>query len=122
MKTQSMSIQEFMNGKKNEVKRIDNKKMMIRIAGLTTAVLILSADYAFASTTGIDAKARELYFDKLLVFGKWAIVLKGGWDTINKALKEDFDGAKKGFFSYLIVYLILWGLPWGLDQVEDVFA
>jgi hypothetical protein len=120
MKKQSMSIKEFMEG---EHKRPNiNKKAIIKVTVLTAAVLVISVDPVLASSTGIDEKARELYFDKLLVFGKWAIILKGGWDTINKALKEDFDGAKKGFFSYLIIYLILWGLPWGLDQVEDVFA
>lgn len=115
---QSMSIKEFVN---EDYKRNKNKTF-IRVIAVTTGILLISTDIAFASTTGIDTAARELYYDKLLVFGKWAIIIKGGWDTINKALKEDFDGAKKSFFSYLIVYMILWGLPWGLDQVESVFV
>ncbi|MGY0692593.1 hypothetical protein ACW2QC_07335 [Virgibacillus sp. FSP13] len=121
---QTIKFDDFLNRnfkKENKVvSHFKNHKKIYFAAG-TALVFLGIPDITFAST-GIDVKARELYFGKFMTFAKWAIIIKGGWDTINKAMKEDFDGAKKSFFSYLIVYVILLGLPWALDEVEGVFA
>lgn len=104
---------------------IKRNKRFYKIVGVATGVSLLiigTPNIAFAEITSIDVRARDLYYGKLLKFGKWAIILKGGWDTINKAIKEDFDGAKRSFFSYAVVFAILMGFPWVLDEVEDVFS
>ena len=68
----------------------------------------------------LDAKAEELYNGKFLTLAKWVIIGKGGWDTLNKVIKEDFDGAKKSFIQYLVVYATLAALPFALNQVDEI--
>jgi hypothetical protein len=125
-----MSISEFMNGKKKaepEPFRVKFERhltkygMAYKIAGATAVILVAGGgfDYAFAST-GIEAGAQQLY-SKLLSLGKWIIIFKGGFDIIKRMTDGDFDGAKKGFLSYLIVYIFLLGLPWAMDQVDSLF-
>lgn len=99
-----------------------NKKIYIAAGSALVILAVPHVGFAAPGENAIDIKARQLYFGKFMTFAKWAIGLKGGWDTINKAIKEDFEGAKKSFFSYVIVFAILMGLPRALDQVEEVFA
>lgn len=75
---------------------------------------------AYAADT-FDIKATELY-TKFIRIAQIIIAFKGGWDVLHKALKEDFDGAKKIGFQYLIVYGVLLGLPHGLKLVEKLFT
>lgn len=89
-----------------------------KVAGVT-AVLIMTGDVAFASS-GIDIEARKLYRE-LIGIGKWIIVFKGGFDILKMIGSGDLDSAKKSFFGYLLTYLLLLGLPYGLDKVDDIF-
>lgn len=122
MRTHAMTITEFMN--RNYVK--ERPKSIYSSAGkaavLTAAVSFLGTDLTFASTAAdaVDAQGKALYYDIISV-GKWILIGKGGIDTIKSATNGDLEGAKKHFFSYLIVYLALLALPWGYDRVEDVF-
>lgn len=102
------------------ISHMERNKIAYRIIGTTIFVLLASVDVAFAASTGIDAGGRKIY-SKLTSIGKWAIIVKGGWSVINDTLKGDFDVAKKSFFQYLMVYVILLGLPWALNEVEVVF-
>jgi hypothetical protein len=124
MRTESMSISEFMNGPKAEpfsakVERHFKKYGMVyKVAGVT-AILVMSGDVAFAAS-GIDTEARKLYRE-LIGIGKWIIVFKGGFDILKMIGSGDLDSAKKSFFGYLLTYLLLLGLPYGLDKVDDIF-
>src|SRR5574342_1210989 len=92
MKTESMSISEFLHGKAPEpfsakVERHFKKYGMVyKIAGVTTLILISAIPLgggsvtAFASS-GIDIEARKLYRE-LIGLGKWVIVFKGGFDIL----------------------------------------
>ncbi|PFP30282.1 hypothetical protein COJ96_06100 [Bacillus sp. AFS073361] len=131
MKTQSMSISEFLHGKETEpfsakVERHFNKYGTIyKVAGVTVLILISAIPLgggsvtAFASS-GIDIEARKLYRE-LIGLGKWVIVFKGGFDILKMIGTGDLDSAKKSFFGYLLTYLLLLGLPYGLDKVDDIF-
>ena len=126
-KTEVLDWKEFMSGNYKKptkleivVKHIEDNKAIYEVAGATIILFLISDTTAFAS--GIDEKASALYHGKLVKFGKWAIIIKGGWDTINKTIREDFDGAKRSFFSYLLTYIFLLGLPYAMTQVEDVFS
>ncbi|AZU61093.1 hypothetical protein [Neobacillus mesonae] len=96
--------------------------LMYKIAGATVIILVAGGgfDYAFAAGSGIEAGAERLYV-KLLSLGKWVIIFKGGFDTIKHMASGDFDAAKKGFLSYLIVYIFLFGLPWAMDEIDAIF-
>ena len=130
-RTQSMSIGEFLRGGRVQgepepfsakVERHFKKYGFVyKVAGTTAIILVAGGgfDYAFAST-GIEVGAQQLY-SKLLSLGKWIIIFKGGFDIIKRMTDGDFDGAKKGFLSYLIVYIFLLGLPWAMDQVDALF-
>ena len=132
MKTETMSISEFLHGKETEpfsakVERHFKKYGMVyKVAGVTAVILISAiplgggAVTAFASS-GIDVEAAKLY-KELIGIGKWIIVFKGGFDTLKMIGNGDFDSAKKSFFGYLLTYLFLLGLPYGLDKVDQVFA
>lgn len=120
MRTETINFRDFMEGNVPVRPRKVSKKVVITTCLIAGTLCLGIVDPAFAST-GLDLKAKELYYGKFLGLAKWIIVGKGGWDTINKALKEDFDGAKKCFLQYLMVFGILLALPYGLDQVELFF-
>lgn len=124
MKT--MSIPDFMQRGWQEERMIDaviahcrRHRIKYQVIGFTLLLFIGLTDQAFAGT-GIDEKANSIY-KKLVKIGKWVIVAKGGMETIKNAADGDFDSAKKKFLGYLVVYALLWGLPWAMDQVEGLF-
>lgn len=89
---------------------------------LITGTILLGIDHTvFAATSDIDVKADALY-KKFIKLAAVIIAFKGGWDILNKALREDFDGAKKIGLQYLIVFALILGLPLGLKAVEGLFA
>lgn len=111
---------------------VERNKVVYRVAGATVILLLASDVSAHASANdavavfahaggGIDAKANEIYYGKLLAFGKWAIIIKGGWGAIHKLIQEDFEGSKKTFFSYLVVYLMLLAFPWAMNEMDGMF-
>jgi len=135
-KIESMTISEFLHGKEKEVmpfqtkmrRHFNKNRFVYKVAGVTAIILISGGtfDYAFATSTmmsksSVDLTVRALY-DELIGIGKWVIIFKGGIDIIKSVGNGDFDTAKKSFFSYLMVYLFLLGLPYGMDRVDDVFS
>jgi hypothetical protein len=124
MKTQSMSIKDFMNYEKEtfltKVERHFNKYGRVyQVAGLTAVVLIAPHGAVFASSF-IDSGANRLY-KELIGIGKWLIIFKGGFDVLKQCGNGDFESAKKGFFGYVLTYLFLLGLPFIMDEVDKVF-
>lgn len=123
---ETINFNEFMSGeygirikKIQEVKR--NRIYKVVLVGGMTLVLLSTVGPAFAASgAGIDVGAYRIY-RQLLRIGKWIIIVKGGIDTINAMMKGDHSAAKKGFLTYLVVYLILNGLPWAMDQVDGLF-
>lgn len=108
------------------VEHIDRHKIVYRIGAITITLLLgMGVGEALAaatttSTTGIDVGAERLYM-KLVRIGKWVIIIKGAFDTITATVQGDFITARKSALSYLLVYVILLGLPWGFNQVESLF-
>ncbi|HZG83815.1 hypothetical protein [Paenibacillus sp.] len=112
------------------VEHFDRNKIVYRVAGVTATLCLAGADLsfaadavsAFAPTTqdAIDAKAEAIY-RPLVGIGKWVIVFKGGLDTVTNMVQGDMISARKNFLGYLLVYVILLGLPWCLEQVEGIF-
>lgn len=101
---------------------IMNKETIIKIAGITLVLTLALPQLTHAAgATGIDAAATKLY-RKLLNVGKWVIIVKGGIDTIQSVVQGDMHHAKKNFLGYVLVYTILLALPWGLNQVDSMFA
>ncbi|MGM0882576.1 MAG: hypothetical protein ACQEXQ_16235 [Bacillota bacterium] len=115
-------------GAKVVVEHIERNKVAYRIGATTLIVLFaggldIIAHAAAAvdpSTASIDEGARKIY-RKLISVGKWVIIIKGGFDTINSTVQGDFIQARKSFLAYLLVYIILLGLPWAFGQVEILF-
>ncbi|WP_274362773.1 hypothetical protein [Paenibacillus thermotolerans] len=127
-KTEVIPFREFVRGEWKQkttieviVEHLDRHKVVYRVAGLTLTVFLTGADLSFAADGGgIDASAEKIY-RKLLSIGKWVIVFKGGFDTINNLVQGDMTAARKNFLGYLLVYVILLGLPWCLEQVDIAF-
>lgn len=103
------------------IRAITKKENIIKIAGITLMLLVGIPGVTHAAGTGIDVAAEKIY-RKLMNVGKWVIVIKGGIDTIQSAVNGDLQASKKNFLGYLFVYIILWALPWGLKQVDVMFA
>jgi hypothetical protein len=117
-----MSIKEFY-ARDFKAEKIERKKKVYKVAikaGLTTTILLSTPHIGFAAGTGIDVGATKLY-DKILLVGKWIIIVKGAIDTINNTAQGDFASAKKSFLSYLIIYLILKAFPWAMNEVDSMF-
>ncbi|MBG9548472.1 hypothetical protein [Cytobacillus firmus] len=127
MKKETLSIKEFLHGKdpvpfSAKVKRhFEKYGMVYKITGATVVVFMAGGgfDYAFAAGA-IDTGAKKLYYE-IVNIGKWIIIFKGGIDTIKAVGDGDFPTAKKQFFQYLLIYLMLLGLPYGMDKVDQVF-
>lgn len=122
-KEETMSIDEFMNRdfkhEKFDWERIAKKAAKTGVI-MVGSYLILGFDVSHAAS--IDSVASSLYHNKFLLVGKWIIIIKGGFDTINSVVKSDFDSAKKQFLSYLVIYMILNALPWSMSQIDKIFA
>lgn len=120
-RTKKMSISEFMACPKQPTikKKIDKKKVILTVAGFTVCIFLGAYDVALAST-GIDAGAKVVYY-KLVQIGKWIIIIKGAIDIIQSMAQGDFQAAKRHSLSYILIYVLLLGLPWGMDQVDQVF-
>jgi hypothetical protein len=132
MRTETVgSVSEFLNGKVVEpfsakVERHFKKYgTAYKIAGVTVILLIGvipiggGSVTAFASS-GIDVEARKLYTEIVKV-GKWIIIFKGAIDIIKALGDGDNVSAKKTFISSLLTFLILLGLPYGMDKVSEIF-
>jgi hypothetical protein len=127
-KYERMSISDFLHGRPEEpISKLERhlKKygIVYKIIGTTIIIFVAGGgfDYAFAATDSIEVGAQKLYA-KLLSVGKWVIIFKGGFDTIKNMAGGDFDAAKKGFLSYIIVYIFLFGLPWAMDEIDKIFV
>lgn len=88
---------------------------------LITGALVFGVESTVFASSLIDVKADALY-KKFIKLAALIIAFKGGWDILNKALREDFDGAKKISFQYLIVFALILALPMGLRAVEGLFV
>jgi hypothetical protein len=96
-----------------------------RIAGVTAVLLISVIPLGGGSVTvfassGIDIEARKLYRE-LVNVGKWIIIFKGAIDILRALGDGDTGSAKKTFISSVLTFLILLGLPFGLDKVTAIF-
>lgn len=126
----SKVLEAIKNGAQAIVEFCGRHKMIIRAAGLAVALTIgFGMEEAMAApgmigeaaqSVSFDDRLRHLYF-KLVKFGKWAIIIKGGFETISKTMEGDWPAARKAGLSYALVYVILLGLPWIFDQVEHFF-
>jgi hypothetical protein len=96
-----------------------------KIAGVTVILLMSAIPLgggsvtAFASSA-IEPEARKLYRE-LVNVGKWIIIFKGAIDILRALGDGDTGSAKKTFISSLLTFLILLGLPFGLDKVTAIF-
>lgn len=113
------------------VEHVSKHKTIYRIGALTLTMIFAGGLEAFAApyvdgisavgdSQGIDAGASRIY-TKLVSVGKWVIIIKGAFDTISSTVQGDFIAARKSGLSYMLVYVILLGLPWAFKQIEGLF-
>lgn len=129
-KIEKMSVREFLNGGKEKeawsvkvTKHFKKYGLVYKIVGSTVIIFLASGgfDYALAASSTIDKKANLIYY-KLMDVGKWIIIFKGSIDTIKAVGNGDFDSAKKSFFSYLLIYILLLALPYGFEEIDKLFS
>lgn len=104
--------------KSKKTSKIPKRLIKLAIAG---AIFYFTMDLSVFAASSLDEKAEKLYFDKFIGIAKWIVVGKGAWDIISRAMKEDFDGAKRSILQYLLIFAVLMGLPWALTEVENIF-
>lgn len=102
------------------VKYVTDIKRLVKIC-LITGVVLFTFDLNVLAATGIDEQMTKLYYDKFIGIAKIIIAGKGGFDTLSKLMKEDFDGAKRSAFQYLIAFGVIMGLPKALNFIETLF-
>jgi len=129
VRTEVIPFREFVRGEWKPktaaeivVEHVSRHKIIYRAAGITlTLLLVGDVVHAHAAgMDGIDAKAEKMY-EKLARIGKWVIIGKGAFDAIGSTVQGDFIAARKSALGYLMVYLIVLGLPWAFGQIEDLF-
>lgn len=127
MKT--MTISEFMN-REYELDSTINKiaqhlkkhRIKYQIIGMTLIVFATGGfDGSVFASSGIDVGANKLY-SKVLSIGKWVIIVRGAWETLNNAIQGDFGTAKKAFLQYLFIYVLLLAFPVAMNEVDKMFA
>lgn len=94
-------------------------KILIKVAIAGVIFFITTDATVFASS--LDEKAEKMYYEKFIVIARWIVVGKGGWDVVTKALKEDFDGAKRSIVQYLIIMVVLVAFPWATNEIISIF-
>jgi hypothetical protein len=119
-----MSISEFLHREKEpfsaKVERHFKKYGTVyKVAGVTV-ILIAGFDASALASSGIDGEARKLYIE-LVKIGKWVIIFKGAIDIIKALGDGDNASAKKTFITSLLTFLILLGLPYGMDKISEIF-
>jgi hypothetical protein len=124
MRTEVMSVSQFLNRKEEpfsaKVERHFRKYGTIyKVAGITV-ILIAGFDASVFASSGIDTEARKLYLE-LVKIGKWVIIFKGAIDIIKSLGEGDNAAAKKTFITSLLTFLILLGLPYGMDKIGEIF-
>jgi hypothetical protein len=87
--------------------------------GISIALLNGLSSDVFASS-GLDVGARKIY-DKIINVGKWVIIVKGGIDCIQGVANGDLQETKKKFMGYLLIYALLFALPWAMDEIKTLF-
>lgn len=118
------------------VEHVERHKLIYRIGAITLTVLLgagglesVFADPGVTSSisstaaiggSGLDVGAHRIY-TKLVGIGKWIIIIKGAFDTISSTVQGDFVAARKSGLAYMLVYIILLGLPWAFGQIETLF-
>jgi hypothetical protein len=135
MKTERMSFSEFLTLKEPDPfkvkfqKHMDKYGIIYKIVGSTVVLFVAGGglDMAFANSpdvavasTGIEKGASKMYYE-LVRIGKWIVIFKGGFDIIKSAGNGDTETIKKSFISYLLIYLLLLGLPFGFDKIDQLF-
>jgi hypothetical protein len=127
-KYESMSVRDFLNTdftsdqkSFNRLKtHIKNNKTIYQVAGLTITVFLVGENISFAAESGIDRGMKKLFY-KIVDLGKWIIIIKGAIEIIRSIGDGDLKSGQKVFLTYLLMYLLLLGLPWGFDQVDQLF-
>jgi hypothetical protein len=121
------SVSEFLNREEKSVmiqigEHFSQNKTVYYVAGSTGILLLSGFDSAAEASTvsAIDKVGGSLYY-KLCNVGKWIIVFKGGIETIRRVSEGDMQATQRTFLSHLLIYLVLLGLPWGMDQVDHIF-
>src|SRR5690554_4489530 len=99
MKTQVLSISEFLNPPKNngfsdKINRHFKKYGTVyKIVGSAAVILFIGYEPSYASSV-IDREAKKLYYE-LASVGQWIIAFKGLIDVIKAAGNGDIEGAKR---------------------------
>jgi hypothetical protein len=124
MKVQTVgSVSEFLHRKEEpfsvKAERHFKKYGFVYKAAGITIILLASGGTALAASA-IEPEARKLYRE-LVNVGKWIIIFKGAIDILRALGDGDTGSAKKTFISSVLTFLILLGLPFGLDKVTAIF-
>lgn len=108
----------------DNIRYVHDLGLLVKICAITGVALLGIETVAFAEVPGgsIDERGRELYYGPFISIASGIIAFKGGWDTLHKVLKEDFEGAKRSFLQYLIAFAGLLSLPKALEYVESLFT
>lgn len=115
----SMSISEFMARDQKKRPEPLRPATTLVITGLTVGFVLLTG-FDVSAATGIDAGMEQMY-TKLLNVGKWCIIIKGAFDVVNNMMQGDIGSVKKNVLGYMLVYALLQGLPWGMNQIDEAF-
>lgn len=120
MKNELKAVMPEESAKMKVIRFLDENQSIIYGGVGLSLVLVFGIDGTVFASTGIDKAANGIY-DKLLNVGKWVIVIKGGIETIKSVSSSDLQGAQKNFLQYLLIYGLLWALPWAMTEVEKMF-
>lgn len=97
-------------------KCMSDKNLLLKVI-ISCVILLLNTSFAYAD---VEVQGMRIYY-KVVLVGKFVILVKGGIEIINSCANGDFQNAKKCLIGYLMAYGALYLLPYAMDEVENVF-
>lgn len=121
------TFKEFLTLRKIKLNTLDktiahiktNRKKYKRLVVILAIFLFKISKIAYAA--GIDATG-SLLLGKIQSLAFWVVLIKGSIDMLQKLVAGDFEGAKKTFIQYLLIYGFLLAFPWSLRQIKSTFG
>ncbi len=127
---------DFTRKDKEEVKSLDswigqvkrNDKRLYKTLIIASALIGLAGSNAFATTGGAEAAVSGL--DKvgytILVIlqrlGYWGCLIGCFVEILKSLLSSGNKDIWKIFFKYLLIFAILYMLPWAFDLIREIFS
>ena len=96
--------------------------MFKKVSIITISILLVAVSvYAAADMSKIDVAGKQI-LNILFTFAYWGMGAKAIFDTIKLGLSGNTKGAVDKALSYVVLYLLIFFIPWIFDIIKGIFS